>query len=844
MANHRSRLVWRHALRSLVQQRTLASLRLLALSGVVAVVAVASILSLSAFMKATLVNASSELLAGDRQLVSPRPVEQSWLDKADALNLTLSLAVEFRTMVFSPTGSQLVEVKAVDSAYPLKGELKIEGQSAHRMESGSAVMQARLFSLLDLTESGLLSVGDAEFRLTGVLVQEPDVGFNIGGLQPRVLMHRDDLGSTNVLQPGSRSKWRYYIVGSNEALETFDAWIEPKLNGSQRYQGVQGGRPAIASAMERAEAYLVLASSLAVLLGCLAISLCARQYAQNQVLDVAILKTLGFTPSSILALFLIKLSIISVIVLGLGLVISQLVAVYMLDIVRPLFDGIDLSNTFTLEWQAVAVSAGMTVISVIGFSLPQIIALRRVSPQAVLRPESGLLPNGSRFVYAIVCSLVAAILLMFTQNIKLVVLFFVASLALVIVVGCVVWLLLKALAFQPVARFFSSAAFRLAFNNLKSQPSKTIFQASVYAFALCLLALIFIVRDSLLTQWQAQLPEDAPNHFLINIRDHQIVPLEDALRESNVEISKMYPMVRGRLSHINGEDVKVAVTKDVGALNRELNLSWANELPTDNEIVEGRWFASGASTDKAEAFDSVTNSTTPLKVSIEEELSGEIGVELGDSLSFSIGPERIEAEVVSIRKVQWESMRPNFYVFFEEGALDEFSRTYISSFFIEDKNKKVLNKLSRDFPTISILELDTLIIKIRSIVSQVSKMLEVVLWLVLSSAVLVVAAITVAKLQDRVHEAGVLRTFGAKASTLRRSYFIEFALLGLLAALSGLFCAELGLNLVTGIFLNSDVVVHPELWITYPLFSAAILGSLGFGLLRKVLSVSPMASLR
>ena len=352
------------------------------------------------------------------------------------------------------------------------------------------------------------------------------------------------------------------------------------------------------------------------------------------------------------------------------------------------------------------------------------------------------------------------------------------------------------------------------------------------------------MRDSLLTQWQAQLPEDAPNHFLINIRDHQIAPLNDALRESNVEISKMYPMVRGRLSHINGEDVKVAVTKDVGALNRELNLSWAGELPTDNEIVEGRWFASGASTKTLEVYDSVASSMTPLKVSIEEELSGEIGVDLGDSLSFTIGPERIEAKVASIRKVQWESMRPNFYVFFEEGALDEFSRTYISSFFIEDANKTVLNKLSRDFPTISILELDTLIIKIRSIVSQVSKMLEVVLWLVLSSAVLVVAAITVAKLQDRVHEACVLRTFGAKASTLRRSYFIEFAMLGLLSALSGLFCAELGLNLVTGIFLNSDVVVHLELWITYPLFSAVILGSLGFVLLRKVLSVSPMAALR
>ena len=672
MSKHKARLVWRHAIRSLIQQRSLASLRLLALSGIVAVVAVASILSLSVFMKATLVNASSELLAGDRQLVSPRPVEQSWLEKADELGLTLSLAVEFRTMVFSPSGSQLVEVKAVDSLYPLKGELRVDDNSPHQMQAGTAVMQARLFSLLNLQASDALSVGDAEFRLDGVLVQEPDVGFNIGGLQPRVLIHRDNLESTNVLQPGSRSKWRYYIIGPESALEKFDAWIEPKLNGSQRFQGVQGGRPAIASAMERAEAYLVLASSLAVLLGCLAISLCARQYAQSQVLHVAILKTLGFTPGSVLALFLIKLSIISVLVLFIGLGISQVVAVYMLDIVRPLFDGIDLSTTFTLELQAIAVSAGMTVISVVGFSLPQIIALRCVSPQAVLRPESGLLPSGSRPVYLVVCSFVAVILLMFTQNIKLVALFFVASLALVVVVGLVVWLLLQVLSLKPVTNFFSSAAFRLAFSSLKAQPSKTIFQASVYAFALCLLALIFIVRDSLLTQWQAQLPNNAPNHFLINIRDHQIAPLQDALRQSDVEISKMYPMVRGRLSHINGDDVKVAVTKDVGALNRELNLSWATTLPADNEIVDGSWFEARQSNDGDAKLDGASSLLTPLKVSIEEQLSGEIGVKLGDALSFTIGPERIEAEVVSIRKVQWESMRPNFYVFFENGALDAF----------------------------------------------------------------------------------------------------------------------------------------------------------------------------
>ena len=820
-------LIVKHAISSLVQQHRLTSLRLLFLSGLVSVIAVVSILSLSGFMKQTLITSSSELLAGDRQLVSPREIPEEWVSKARQLGLSQSLALEFRTMLFSGTGSQLVEVKAVDSAYPLKGVLELQPTDTS-VSAGQAILQKRLFSLLGVEIGDELYIGEAAFSVAGELVQEPDVGFNIGGLQPRVLMNLVDVPDTKVLMPGSRAKWRYYFAGEEASLAEYDQWIEERVNSSQRYQGVQGGRPAIASAIERAEAYLVLASSLAVLLGSLAIALSARQYARQQVMDVAILKTLGFTARDVLLVFSSKLVILSVFVILFGVVVSGLIANYMLEILRPLFEGVDLSAEFEIQVGSIFVAAAMTAISVIGFSLPQILSLRAVSPQAVLRPESGVLAGGSKPAYLLVLALLTLVLVGYTENMRLVLLFFVSGFALVVVVGAVVYVLLRFISVESLRK--KGGALALAFSHLKAQTSKTVFQASVYAFALCLLAFIFIVRDSLLAQWQAQLPEDAPNHFLINIRDHQIAGLNDVLASGGVNASRLYPMVRGRLSHINDVDVKVAVTKDVGALNRELNLSWSDQLPADNKILQGQWFGG----DRAELTE----------VSIESELAENIGVSLGDRLSFTIGPRRIETRVSSIRSVQWDSMQPNFYVFFEPGGLDDFERTFITSFYLPKGDKTLLNEVGRAFPTISILEVDVLIEKIRGIVSQVSLMLELVLSLILAASLLVVAAITAAKLQERELEAGIMRTLGVTSTVLRKSYFMEFAVLGTIGALAGLLCAEIGLNLVTGLFLNSGFVLHLNLWIGFPLVSALVLGSLGYILLRKSLNAPPINALR
>jgi putative ABC transport system permease protein len=841
-------IIMRMALRDSWHQRTSLTIRLLFLSTLLSVVAVTAILSLSSFLRASLINSSSDLLAGDRQLISPREVSQEWLDKASELGLRSSLAIEFTTMAFSDASSLLVAVKAVDSEYPLKGALELKYLDGHdnslddrsgqdsegRLSAGSAFVQKRLLSLLELTNGSELYVGEGALSVEGEIIQEPDVGFNLAGLQPRVLMHVADVAKTEVLGLGSRAKWRYYFAGPEESLIEFDAWIESRLVSSQRWQGIQGGRPAISSAIDRAESYLLLAASLAVMLASLAISLCARQYAKAQVEGVAVLKTLGLTSRDVAYFYCSQLAIISLVAIAIGAILSSWLTEYMISVVVGLLPERSAEAVYSFDYAVFLTAASAALVATFGFALPQIWSLRKVAPVAVLRPESGMLKAGSRLGYVLAVGATLGIIYAFTQNVMLMLMFFIAGAALIAVLSLVMFVLLQCLKRVKYFQQTRESALQLAIQSLIGRNKASLVQASVYAFALCLFALILISRTSLLQEWQAQLPEDAPNHFLINISKAQVPEVRSHLSESGVEAEKVYPMVRGRLSQINGVDVKVAITKDVAALNRELNLSWAETLPSDNEIVKGEWW-------DVLNTDSVS---TMARVSVESRLAENIDIELGDQLTFTVGPDSIEALVTSIRTVQWDSMRPNFYVFFEPGFLDTFPGTYITSFYLSPEDKVILNDLGRSFPTVSILELDQLVMKIRSIVEQVSVMLEAVLVLILIASLLVVAAITSNSMHQRLEEAILLRTFGLAGKKMRRALFLEFVVLGGLSALTALGCAELGLNLVKSSLLGLEVSLQWEIWLVFPVVSALIVGVMGVMMLRPVVLTPPMAILR
>jgi putative ABC transport system permease protein len=836
------------AYRMLRRQSHLPALRLLLAALVISAASVVSILSLTTFLNKALLSSSADFLAGDRQLVSPRDVPAAWLEKAAALNLKQSKAIELSSMLLAGEAMQLVSVKAVDDAYPLKGELQsfIYGEVTRaetstrppRLASSEVWMHQRLFPLLAVEKNGEVFLGDARFSATRVLEQEPDIGFQLSGIAPRVLLRLEDLAKANLLQAGSRAKWRYYFAGSEADLAVFDAWIKARINPSQQWQGIKEGRPAIASALDRAESYLLLGAGLTVCLAVLAIALCARQYAQAQLQTVGVMKTLGMRGNQIFSLFFMQVLMLSALALLLGVIVGYLVSYLLAVALIQFMPELPAASGILAVAMKPSIYAVITLlVATMGFALPLLGGLRRVSPMVVLRPDGQALAKQSPFFMVGALGAVACLLRLYIGSWPLVGLFAVACVALLVILFVASIAFYKLIQRWLLPKLALGSAARFGFGRLITQTKQTFLLTSVYAFAICLFALIFLTRTSLISDWQSQLPDDAPNHFLINVAPEQVAPLQEDLEGFDKSPQALYPMVRGRLSHINGDDVKVAVTKDVAALNRELNLSWAAELPSDNEIVDGQWWVENEN-------PTLRNDQSALEVSVEQELADNIGIELDDVLGFTIGARFVEATVVSIRTVQWDSMRPNFYVFFRQGDLADFAETYITSFHLPNADKAKLNVLARNYPSVSIIELDQIVKKVRAIVSQVSRMLELVLSFVLIAALLVVASLTNASMSQRIKEAVIARVIGSTSRFLGRSYFYEFSCLGFVAGGMAVLCAEFALNLMQGVVFAGVSGFHFELWLYFPIASAALVGGLGVWQVRHIARTPPMLVLR
>lgn len=843
------------SLRDLFRQARHPSIRLLFISLVMAVVSITTIMLVSDMLKRSLTNSATQFIAGDRQLVSPRVLDAQWLAYADQLGLQRAKSIEFSSMLYANDQFQLVSVKAVDQKYPLKGDLLVEVAPGKRVslnkgpESEHVWMHKRLFSLFQISAGDLVSLGEMDFVVNHELAQEPDAGFQLAALAPRVLMRSDDVEKTGVIQPGSRVTWRYYFAGSDASIELYEKWLLPKLDPSQKWQGVKEGRPAIQDALEKTETYLLLGGSLAVLLACIAVAMASRQFALGQIDSVAIMKTLGVRSANIIAHYAIQVLFLGILASFIGLVFGGAIAYILQSVLSALMPELEWPIWSMQSAKVLSLALGTVFVSLIGFALPQFIQLRKISPMRVLRQEKMNAMAWSWQSALIAILAIFTLLYGYSQNLILVAGLLFSVLALFVVLIFCAWLLYQLFGRKIIPYLKVGSVFRQAILNLLRRPWHTLVQLGVFSMTLLLFCIIFIARGSLVDNWQGQLPENAPNHFLLNVSPVDLSNLEEALQAKNIETNELYPMVRGRLSHINNLPVKVAVTKDVAALNRELNLTWSNRLPEDNKIIEGAWWKPKTANvnlikDKTWVDDSIVSSSKDLKVSVEEKLAGKLGLSLGDRLQFSIGGEDLIAAVSSIRSVQWDSMRPNFYMMFDEGNLARFPSTYITSFYIPKEQKHLLNDLGKEFPTVSILELDQLVDKLRGIVYQVSQMVEMILVFTVIAALLVISALIHASMNERTREAALMRTLGVKARYISLVQSIEFGLMGWVAAWLGLMCAEIvmwGIQLKLFDFVYTP---HYRLWFYLPMISMAVIGTVSYLHIRHVPRTSPMVILR
>jgi len=823
----------RLALRLLGRDWRAGELHILAAAIVIAVAASTAIGFFTERLGRGLENQSADFLGADLVLVSPRPVAAAWLEQARGRGLRVSETLEFASVVVSGETLQLASIRSVDAAFPLCGSLRTaprpfvaDAPARGIPEPGEAWAAPRLLTALSLQPGDRVEVGATSLVISRVLTFEPGQVGDVFGLSPRLLVNAADVPAMQVVQPGSRLSYQYLFAGETRALNGFRNWLQPRLGPSHRLVGVHEGRRAVGSALERAERFLGLAVIAAIVLAGVAIVMAARRYSERHFDVSAMLRCLGASQRDLLWLYTMQLAALGLLASALGCLLGWLAQLGLLVL---LAEVLPLTPSVPGLWPVLAgLATGLVVLA--GFALPPVLRLRGVPPLRVLRRDLAPLPSNAWLVYGIALAAIVALMWRYTDSPMLLLAVLAGSVTAVAVLGLLAYVLLT---LGRRLHLRVGIAWRFGLNNLWRRRASSLSQILAFSLALLAMAVLGLVRTDLLSTWKNQLPADVPNHFAVNILPCQVDTVRGFLAAHALQTSQFYPMVRGRLTRINGEAVRRAVSRearDDNALNRELNLTWTLGLQADNRIVAGHWFQAA-------------DTGRPL-VSVEAKLAERLGIGLGDELGFTVGAEAFTARVNSIRSVQWDSFRPNFYMVFPPGVLEKFAATWMTSFFLPPGDKPVLVDLVHDFPAITILEMDLIIEQVGRIFSQVTLAVEYVLVFVLLAGFAVLFASLQASLDERLYEGALLRALGASRRQLRAGHLAEFAALGLLAGLVAAIGTEcLAWVLYTRV-LHFDYSFKWPVWVLTPLLGALLIGAAGYHGTRPVVRRSPVLLLR
>jgi putative ABC transport system permease protein len=817
-------------------------LRLLSVSLVLAVAVVSGIAGFSERLGRALDLQSHHFLAADRVLNSTLPVPDRWLIEAQRRGLELADIASFRSMLFAGENMQLASVRAVSSAYPLLGKVVTSQvpfgetrEQANGPDAGEIWLDSRLFALLQVNVGDSLYVGEANLVVTAALVKEPDGGSAMDFYGSRALMSKADLAATEVVGPGSLVSYRYLFSGPQAELDSYAQWLAPQLSDRQRWQDVRDSQPAMASVLDRAESYLLLAASLGVALAGAAIAQSARSYGQKSVDTVAIMKTLGASRARVLRYYFIQLLLTGGLASAVGLLLGSGVQAALMQSLKALF-AVSLPE---MSYRAPLLGVITAVLCCVVFAAPPFLRLSRISPLRVLRRDADEDDRG--LVKSSLLGIAGISLLMYLFSGELV-LTAVLLMSVLLLGGGTVLLVIGVIAGlrRRVGGLSGSPASRLTVASLYRRRNGNAFQVASFALALTAVLSLALLRETMINDWQTQLAEDTPNHFLINIQSDDVAALADFFERHAITHAGLYPMVRGRLRAVDGLPLTAVLGDQAKAqrFDREMNLSWADTLPSDNTILQGQWWSESQKSGGASPAGQV------LPVSVESGVAQDLGLVLGSQIEFDIGGQTLVAEVASMRSLEWESMRPNFFFIFPPESLERYASSYITSFYLAAENKPQLVKLLRDFPTITLIEVDEVLSQIQSVVKQLTQAVGVVLLLVLVCSLLVCVANVQSSLASRLQENALLRTLGAGNSLLNRLLLLEFAGVGLFA---GLLSSLAGSVLLAGVqywVLEIPVVIHPLAFLYTPLASIVLLCGIAWFNCRGLLSEPPLATLR
>lgn len=818
------------AIRLLFRDGRSGELTLLVLALIIAVTSSTAISLFADRLHLTMSSQAADFLAADLVITSSEKIPATWLEEATKLNLNQARTAEFSTVLMENDELLLAGIKAVSHNYPLRGKLKtsqqdlsVETTRQQGPKQGETWIEKRILGKLKLKLGDDLIVGEKKLTITELITYEPDKRGDLYSLSPRVMMNDADLEATQVLKPGSHVHYFFQFTGTTESVAAFRQWVKPQLNPSQRLMDIHEDRPELGSALSRAERYLGLSSIVVIIIAGVAIAMTSRRYSERHFNSAAIMRCLGSKQSEILRLYFYQF-------LALGLSASAIGCLFGWFAQEMLFYL--LADLFPIKIVApslISIVLGfLTGLAILfGFALPPLLRLKKVSPLRVLRRDLDPLPSSAWLVYTLAISLVAILIWRYTQDIKMTATLIGGGLLTILIAGSLIYLILiQSRKLLPKMNL----SWRFGLQGLLRTPKTTAYQ--ILAFSITLLAMIlsFTVRNNLLDDWQKQLPDNAPNHFVLNVFPQQVDSFKQYLQQKNNTETYFYPVVRGRLVKINDVAVQQIVSKDSQgerATHRDLSLTWTQQLPKDNKTVAGQWPVAEKG-----------------KVSIEQKLAKSLQVKLGDKLTFTLGSQQIHAQVSHMRSVRWDTMKPNFYMVFSPETLTGFATTYITSFYLAEDNKNLLNQLVKKFPAITILEVDTLLKQFKSILTQLTAAINYLLYFALLAGFTVLFAAVYSTLDNRIQEGALMRTLGANRALLRKAHIIEFSLLGLVSGVIAVLLAELLVYALYTYVFHLTYQINWLIWLGVPFISAFCVALVGYWGVRGVVDQSPMQVLR
>ncbi|CAN5797221.1 FtsX-like permease family protein [soil metagenome] len=807
-------------------------------------IAVASLSSVGFFvdrMRNGLNRDAHQLLGADLLVSADQKINPEWRAEAQKRGLTMAETVVFPSMALAGEGDnalgKLVSLKAVSAAYPLRGNLKLSQGEAEVVTTetpaaGTVWVDPALMVSLNLHIGSKLSLGEQQLTVTQVIAAEPDRGAAFMNFAPRAMMSMDDLAATGLIQNGSRVTYRLLLAGKASTVAAFQKNLQSaietkKLKGVQ-LESLESGRPEMRATLDRAEQFLSLVSLLSALLAAVAVAMAARRFMLRHVDACAMLRCLGLTQNQVTAMYLIEFLMIGILGSMAGVLCGFAGHYVLLEWLGKLVSN-DLPAA---SWLPALQGVATGLLLLIGFALPPILQLRNVPHNRVIRREQDAPQPLTLATYGLGLGMFVGLMLWQAGDVKLGLLTAAGFLLGLIGFALIAWLSVASL--KRLRGAFNHSAWRFAVTALQRRPGATVIQVVSLALGLMALLLLTVVRGDLITAWKKSTPADAPNQFVINIQPDQKADIAGRLAQlPQATQPALYPMIRGRLIQVNDTVLAADTFADDRAkrlVDREFNLSTMNDLPALNKITAGQWYNDATATQP--------------EASVEEGIAKTLNLKLGDKLTFDVAGQHVTAAVTSLRKLDWGSMRVNFFVVINPKAMADLPQTWITAFRLPETDKKFANQLTQDFPNLTLVDVGAMIKQLQSVLDQVITAVEFLFLFTLASGVLVLYAALAGSQDIRMREAALLRALGATRKQLSQAQWIEFLLVGGLAgvlAASG--ASAIGWALARFSF-NFEWTFSPIVWLV-GLVVGAICAVIGGWLgLRNVLNQPPLLSLR